>query len=297
MCMMEDECYMNSIKISVVIASYNRVNVIEQAIYSVVNQTYKNIELIIIDGGSTDGTVDIIKKYDKQISYWVSEPDKGLYNAFNKGCMAATGDYIVILGSDDCFYERRTLEKAVKEISEGIDILSGTKYKVNPNNGIEYLRSNDFARDKDKYCGGMIPHEGMFVRRELRQSIPFDETYRMAADQKFFLINYYNPKIRFKYIDLPIAYFELSGITTQEHDAADMEDLRLYRELDLMNLINEANKKNNEKNIKNIVKAIVKHVLKSLGIFEPVRDFINIHIRKTWRRHHCEWEHCRWCGR
>ena len=80
--------------ISVVTVSYNAVSTIEQTILSVINQTYPNVEYIIIDGGSTDGTVDIIKKYADKIAYWVSEPDKGIYDAMNKGGLKTTGDFI-----------------------------------------------------------------------------------------------------------------------------------------------------------------------------------------------------------
>ena len=87
--------------ISIITVSYNAVKTIEQTISSVVNQSYSNIEYIIIDGGSTDGTVDIIKKYEDRIAYWVSEPDGGIYDAMNKGIKVATGDYIQIIGADD----------------------------------------------------------------------------------------------------------------------------------------------------------------------------------------------------
>ena len=100
----------NNPLISVVTVSYNAVSVIEQTIFSVINQTYPNVEYIIIDGGSTDGTVDIIKKYADKITYWVSEPDKGIYDAMNKGIELATGEWINFMNAGDSFYSFSILE-------------------------------------------------------------------------------------------------------------------------------------------------------------------------------------------
>ena len=92
-------------KISVVTVCYNAADTIEKTMLSVLNQTYHDIEYIIIDGGSTDGTVEIIRKYADRIAYWVSEPDKGIYDAMNKGIKVATGEYIYFLGADDLLCE------------------------------------------------------------------------------------------------------------------------------------------------------------------------------------------------
>ena len=99
--------------ISVVTVSYNAVLTIEQTILSVINQTYPNVEYIIIDGGSTDGTVDIIKKYADKIAYWVSEPDKGIYDAMNKRWLKATGDFIQFLNAGDWFENEHVIEKNI----------------------------------------------------------------------------------------------------------------------------------------------------------------------------------------
>ena len=107
----------NNPLISVVTVSYNAVSVIEQTIFSVINQTYPNVEYIIIDGGSTDGTVDIIKKYADKITYWVSEPDKGIYDAMNKGIELATGEWINFMNAGDSFYSFSILELIFGHVS------------------------------------------------------------------------------------------------------------------------------------------------------------------------------------
>ena len=94
----------NNPLISVVTVSYNAVSTIEQTILSVINQTYPNIEYVIIDGESTDGTVDVIKKYADRITYWVSEPDKGIYDAMNKGMGISTGDFLIFIGGASLLY-------------------------------------------------------------------------------------------------------------------------------------------------------------------------------------------------
>lgn len=110
--------------ISVITVSYNAVTTIEQTILSVINQTYSNIEYIIIDGGSTDGTVDIIRKYADRIAYWVSEPDKGIYDAMNKGTKKANGEYIAFLNSDD-WYELDAVSIIAQFADGKNDLISG----------------------------------------------------------------------------------------------------------------------------------------------------------------------------
>ncbi|MCR5146562.1 MAG: glycosyltransferase [Clostridia bacterium] len=104
------------LKISVVTVVFNGEKTLEKTIQSVINQTYENIEYLIIDGGSSDSTVDIIKKYESKISFWKSEADKGIYDAMNKGLVQATGDFIIFLGADDLFVDREVVQNFVKKI-------------------------------------------------------------------------------------------------------------------------------------------------------------------------------------
>ena len=113
-------------KITIITVSYNAATSIEPTILSVINQTYPNIEYIVIDGGSNDGTVDIIKKYQNKISYWVSEPDKGIYDAMNKGIRMATGDWINFMNAGDTFFCDTSLNLLfIPEPESDIDIIYG----------------------------------------------------------------------------------------------------------------------------------------------------------------------------
>lgn len=181
---------MNNIpKISIVTVSYNAVDTIEQTISSVVNQTYENIEYIIIDGGSTDGTVDIIHKYEDRIAYWVSEPDRGIYDAMNKGIGLATGEIIGIINSDD-WYEKNTVYIAAKCLQDkNIDGVCGSmRYydELGRKLSIKDVHSNTDLKMLQK--GMSIVHPSVFLRKEFYEKYGiFSLDYPIAADYELFL--------------------------------------------------------------------------------------------------------------
>ena len=161
--------------ISIVTVSYNAVLTIEQTILSVINQTYPNVEYIIIDGGSTDGTVDIIKKYANKIAYWVSEPDKGIYDAMNKGGLKATGDFIQFLNAGDWFENEYVIEKDLSHFE------------------------NDFP----------LFHPSTFIARSVFVSHLFDVSYRISADFKLLRDVYYEHG---KFLYLPFVFTNFDAI-------------------------------------------------------------------------------------
>lgn len=276
---------MSDIKISIVMAVYNRAKVVEQAISSVVNQTYKNIEFIIIDGGSTDGTVDIIKKYEDKIAYWLSEPDTGIYNALNKGIKHASGDYIQILGSDDCLHDKHTIEDVVKELNDLPGMLCCDVVYIKPEHNVEWVRGTNA-----NFLIQTPNHQGIFVQRSLLLRYPFDEKYRIAADYNFMLTCYTDENVNIKRSSLKVVYYELGGLSGVRE-----EDFR--KELDLIYL-----KFSNGTDLRDIYKPSVlkkgiKKVLIKLGLFDAVQVFINVQIKKKWRKHYCNNKICRWCGR
>ena len=276
-------------KITIVTASFNSEKTIRQTIESVVYQTYLNIEYIVIDGGSTDGTVDIIKEYKDKIAFWISEPDKGVYDAFNKGVQHASGEYVQFLGSDDCLYEKSTIEKVVHELSNGeIDILSAGVWVVDDNTKQEFFVDGTKA-ENENYDYTMIPHQGMFARRDLLLRYPFDTSYCIAADYLFFLTCYFETENNIKYIKLPAAFYSLGGIsadTANQRYLLENERVRKSFNLPIKR----------QENVNKDLKEMIKNCLKIMHIFGTVRYVCNYYVRRTWRTHHCNWSVCRWCA-
>lgn len=271
-------------KISVVTVSYNACKTIEQTIRSVINQTYKNIEYIIIDGGSTDKTTDIIEKYKDSLSYWCSEPDNGIYDAMNKAINVAKGDYIIFLGADDCFENNAVIQYMVDNLNQNIDVISAPVWEVNES-GYQFICSNEHAKDKSKFKGGMIPHAGMLVRLNLMKKYYFDINYRIVADYKFFLQCYLDDSINFKFVDLPIAYFARGGVSTMDTQKRLKEEQKVHNELGLYYNVGAESQ----------WRQMVKRFLIKIKMLDFVRDFVRIHW--VWKKHNCNNEMCRWCKR
>jgi len=174
-------------KISVITIVYNDIDNIESTILSVVNQTYKDIEYIIIDGGSTDGTVDVIKKYASHINYWVSESDKGIYDAMNKGIYVATGEWICFMNSGDTFVSDSTIENCFKTpIPLNVGVLYGqTLYKKAGEKKIKANSPLHTISYKTPFC-----HQSTFIKNN-GDKIVFDLKYRIAADYALLYNLYY----------------------------------------------------------------------------------------------------------
>jgi glycosyltransferase involved in cell wall biosynthesis len=171
--------------ISIITVSFNSVDTIEQTILSVIDQDFKDYEYIIIDGGSTDGTIDIIKRYHNQISLWISEPDRGIYDAMNKGLNLAQGKFISLLNSDDWF-EQNSLNYVANsyQLTPNVDIFHGL---------LKFIDIND---EPDSIIGhyssylnkGMIEHPTCFIKKDLYDRVGlFDLNYKSASDYDWML--------------------------------------------------------------------------------------------------------------
>lgn len=151
-------------KVSIITVALNNAEYIEACIQSVINQGYENIEYIVIDGGSTDGTIDIIKKYEDKINVWISEPDRGIYDAMNKGIRMATGDVVGFLNADDVYYDPSVLENVAKVMGDqSVDACySDLVYRYDLQKIIRYWRSCEF---KD----GLLKKRGCFGYRLIQR--------------------------------------------------------------------------------------------------------------------------------
>lgn len=203
---------LNNPLITIITVVFNAENYLEQTIQSVVNQTYKNIEYLIIDGGSTDKTVDVIKKHERNITFWSSEPDKGIYDAMNKGIKKAKGEYIGLLNSDD-YYEPDAVEIIVTQINKtpGADVLFGNVYILNEFLKKKKLQTNMNGVNLEK--GFSISHPTVFVKREvyLKYGV-FDLSYQVAADYEL-LLRFYKKNCNFRYINKVITNFREGGMS------------------------------------------------------------------------------------
>ncbi len=191
-------------KFSVITAVYNNAAHIEDCIKSVTGQSYSNIEYIIIDGGSTDGTVDIIKKYESKLSKWVSEKDNGIYDALNKGIKLATGDVIVFVHSDDMFASVDVLQKAAEVFKEKkCDSVYGDLLYVskdNTDNVIRYWKSGTYRYNK-LFFGWMPAHPAFYVKKKVYDELGlFNTSFRIAADYDVVLRFLHKGKISAEYV-------------------------------------------------------------------------------------------------
>ncbi len=202
--------YDNKPLISIVTVVYNGEKHLEQTINSILEQTYDNVEYIIIDGGSTDGTVDIIKKYEDQIDYWVSEPDTGIYNAMNKGASLCSGDYVAFLNADD-WYNGDTILSVINVILKHFsDFIFANVDLFNEEDEYTYTYNSHF----NQYYRHMpFGHPTLFVKRVLLFLDPFELKYPTASDYDFIckIIKY---KLPFTYLKKSIVNFRLGGIST-----------------------------------------------------------------------------------
>lgn len=216
---------------SIITVSFNSVKTIEKTIISVLNQTYRNVEYIIIDGGSTDGTVDIIKKYSDRIKYWISKPDKGISDAFNKGIMSSHGEIIGIINSDD-WYELDAIQTiAVLNSKNNADFYIGSLKFWDNNNIYNNIIINPDKKYKNKITYRMphLNHPASFFKREVYDEVGlFNTKYKYAMDYDFFLRVYIKNKNGYLTNKI-LSNMLIGGITTANEKKSYKEVLTISK--------------------------------------------------------------------
>lgn len=210
---------------SIITINYNNKEGLEDTIKSVINQTSKDFEYIIIDGGSTDGSVDVIKQYADHVNHWVSEKDKGVYNAMNKGTAQAKGEYLVFMNSGDCFHTSNVLS-SVANYQE--DIICGKVLKGNSTIPSGHYKSTITLVDLMR---GSLPHQAMFIKRELMVKHPYDEKYKILSDWKFCIQALVFDNCTFRNSDVIVADYDITGISTNSNGLLPKEREQILKEM------------------------------------------------------------------
>ncbi len=223
--------------ISIITATYNSGATLRDTFESVLHQSYKDIEYIVIDGKSKDNTLEIIKEYEPSFNgkmRWVSEPDKGIYDAMNKGINMATGDVVGILNSDDFYTSRDVLEKVASSIDD-VDAVYGDIHYVNDKDltkCVRYYSSKSFKRWK-MLMGFMPAHPSFYCRRAVYSRYGlFDTDFKVAADFEQLLRLIYVNKIYIKYLPMDFVTMRTGGASTsgfQSHKRIIRDHMLAYK--------------------------------------------------------------------
>ena len=204
-------------KYSIITVNYNNKEGLRRTIESVIHQTFSNYEFIIIDGGSTDGSADILKEYDELITYWVSEKDKGIYNAMNKGIAKATGDYLNFMNSGDCFYASDVLEK-VSNYQYDADFIVGKDYHYNEKINKGHVSIQPPRTTMIHFFMATLDHQSTFIKRELFYNSPYDENHRLVSDWIFFIEKIVKDNKQVQFIPDIVCRREEGGLSEQQGD-------------------------------------------------------------------------------
>ncbi len=221
---------MNQQLVSVIIPVFNAAGTLREAIESVLLQSFSATELIIIDGGSTDGSLEIIKYFEKQIAYFISERDSGVYEAMNKGIEKSKGEWIYILGADDELNSTEVLEVVMRQRRPEVKLIFGNVI----NTGRQHNRVPQFH--KSSFGSGILwrntlHQQSVFYHRTLFDQHLFNPKYKVLADYAFHL-HIYKDKISHEYLDITIAKCEARGLSKKFEWSLYAEEIQMKRDLE-----------------------------------------------------------------
>ena len=220
-------------KLSIITINLNNAEGLRRTMESVFAQTFKDFEYIVIDGGSTDGSRELIWQYSDNFTYWVCEPDKGIYNAMNKGIVKSKGEYVLMLNSGDRLVNENVLKNMNAQL-DGIDIVQGN-VMISWNG--KWLKNSGYGKSdltfRDVYKGRFL-HQASFIRKELHNQYGlYEDTWRIAGDTAFFLKTLGFGNATFKYVDITISYVEPGGVSSNGSHLWKQIRMKEYERYDL----------------------------------------------------------------
>lgn len=227
-------------KLSIITINYNNVEGLKRTLASVAAQTYRDIEHIIIDAASTDGSVDIIKEYVAKVDsresrvksvVWVSEKDNGIYNAMNKGIRMATGEYCQFLNSGDTLAAPDVTERMMAAMEGGIDVLYGDMLKIGVKQYVDRSSRNDDVT-LHMFYRGCLNHSPAYIKHSLFDEYGmYDETLKICSDWKFYMQSIVLGKATTKHVDIVVTHFDMNGISETRKDILNEERNSLLKEM------------------------------------------------------------------
>jgi glycosyltransferase involved in cell wall biosynthesis len=200
-------------RLSIITINYNNRTGLQKTVDSVIDQTCKDFEWIVIDGGSTDGCKELIEQYQDAITYWCSEPDRGIFNAMNKGVKHANGAYCLFLNSGDRLHDNHVIEKVIPHLSDS-DFITGNECVVDSQYEEVRIRKNPEAFDKYQLLIGCLWHQSTFIRTCLLKERPYDETFKVVGDWETTFYQLVLNNKTYKHIDILVSDFVEGGIST-----------------------------------------------------------------------------------
>lgn len=212
--------------ISLITVVFNGETLIADTLRSAINQSYTNIELVIVDGGSTDQTVAVAQQFSSSIGTLISEKDKGIYDAMNKGIMAAKGEWVYFLNAGDAFYDANVLEDIFTNVPEDVDLVYGKVQTVNEPTGINYINGRPVTL-KDFYREYPICHQAAFFRTNTFKTIGlYNDSYKLVADSEWFVRFFRSGKHKAMFVDRIVAYYDIQGASYHKRMLSQRELLR-----------------------------------------------------------------------
>lgn len=209
-------------KYSIITINYNNKEGLRKTIESVIAQTFHDYEFIVIDGGSTDGSAEVLKQFDSTIDYWVSEKDNGIYNAMNKGIARAEGDYLNFMNSGDCFYDSGVLDRVSRYQSQA-DFIVGKDYHYNPETQKGHASIQPSRTTMIHFFVSTLDHQSTFIKRELFTDCPYDENHRLVSDWIFFTEKIVKEGKRVQFIPDIVCRREEGGLSQQQSERNRLE--------------------------------------------------------------------------